>query len=149
MSLTMFAKVCPSPVSDERNAVLTEYCKAYRRLTASNPTQSRELLNSTLKEGCLCSSDEMVTMMLLGEAAAADDALLLRSLGKISLGHSLCPGSAIGKLCDVRKLGCQRTAWSNGVVKQARICQTRRGEPCHLLTTGLSAGIGRVAYEDY
>eukprot|EP00971_Amphidinium_carterae_P064978 1287717-Amphidinium_carterae.1 len=27
-------------------------------------------------------------------------------------GHSLCPGSAIGKLCDVCKLDCPRTAWS-------------------------------------
>eukprot|EP00971_Amphidinium_carterae_P205892 4086195-Amphidinium_carterae.1 len=32
--------------------------------------------------------------------------------GLCPLGHSLCPGSAIGKLCDVCKLDCPRTAWS-------------------------------------
>eukprot|EP00971_Amphidinium_carterae_P091694 1815166-Amphidinium_carterae.1 len=32
--------------------------------------------------------------------------------GLCSEGHSLCPGSAIRKLCDVCKLHCPRTAWS-------------------------------------
>eukprot|EP00971_Amphidinium_carterae_P062106 1229458-Amphidinium_carterae.1 len=50
-SLTMFAKVC-SPDSDELDRVLFYYCDAHRSLTASNPTQSRELLEGTLQEGC-------------------------------------------------------------------------------------------------
>eukprot|EP00971_Amphidinium_carterae_P315229 6265375-Amphidinium_carterae.1 len=32
--------------------------------------------------------------------------------GLCPAGHSLCPGSAIGKRCDVCKLDCPRTAWS-------------------------------------
>eukprot|EP00971_Amphidinium_carterae_P275966 5475894-Amphidinium_carterae.1 len=61
MSLTMYAQVCP-PNSDERDVALTEYFKAYQSLTASNPTQSRDLLEGTLQEGCLSSSDEFLAV---------------------------------------------------------------------------------------
>eukprot|EP00971_Amphidinium_carterae_P296989 5900038-Amphidinium_carterae.1 len=72
MSLTMYAQVCP-PDSDERESLIVEYFEAYRSLTASNPTQSRELLEGTLQEGCFSSSDDItaVTLMLLAAAHGA------------------------------------------------------------------------------
>eukprot|EP00971_Amphidinium_carterae_P238667 4737789-Amphidinium_carterae.1 len=72
MSLTMYAKLCP-PDFDERDRVLVSYCQAYRSLTASDPNQSREVLESTLQEACFGSSDEIttVTLMLLGAAHKA------------------------------------------------------------------------------
>eukprot|EP00971_Amphidinium_carterae_P098006 1939061-Amphidinium_carterae.1 len=69
MSLTMYAKLCP-PDSDERDGVLLAYCEAYRCLTVFNPMQSCELLETTLQEGCLGSSDEFTTVTLMLFAAA-------------------------------------------------------------------------------
>eukprot|EP00971_Amphidinium_carterae_P237978 4724567-Amphidinium_carterae.1 len=70
----MFAKV-GSPPSDERvrDAVLQQYCKAHRSLTASNPKQSCKLLEATVEEGCFGSSDELTTatLLLLGAAHKA------------------------------------------------------------------------------
>eukprot|EP00971_Amphidinium_carterae_P249444 4951364-Amphidinium_carterae.1 len=71
-SLTMFAEV-GFPDSDARDAVLLDYCEAYRSLTASNPMQSCELLEAAVEEGCFASSDELTaaTMMLLAAAHGA------------------------------------------------------------------------------
>eukprot|EP00971_Amphidinium_carterae_P100056 1978604-Amphidinium_carterae.1 len=169
MSLTMVAKVCPLD-SGKCDFVLRVYCEAYRRLTATNPTKSRELLEGTLQEGCLSSSDEFLAATLMLLAAAhnalgnkekmcelyqtvvakckwevssmsideASTAARARGIfttrrcadaeefgqaipwqgeevvlaGLCPSGHSLCPGSAIGKRCDVCNLDCPRTAWS-------------------------------------
>eukprot|EP00971_Amphidinium_carterae_P038617 759055-Amphidinium_carterae.1 len=69
-SLTMYAEVCSPDSVDARDAVLREYCKAHRRLMASNPTQSCELLEAALQEGCLASSDEITTTTTMLLAAA-------------------------------------------------------------------------------
>eukprot|EP00971_Amphidinium_carterae_P131546 2604974-Amphidinium_carterae.1 len=65
----MFAKV-GSPDSDARDFALSQYCEAHQSLMPSNPTQSCELLETTLEEGCFASSDEFTaaTMMLLAAA---------------------------------------------------------------------------------
>eukprot|EP00971_Amphidinium_carterae_P029370 578046-Amphidinium_carterae.1 len=64
MSLEMHTEVCP-PAPKERDHVLVSYCQAYQNLTASDPMQSRELLEGALQEGCFGSSDEITTVMLL------------------------------------------------------------------------------------
>eukprot|EP00971_Amphidinium_carterae_P185836 3689414-Amphidinium_carterae.1 len=168
MSLTMYAKLCPLD-SDERDRVLVGYCEANQSLMVSNPMQSRELLETTLQEGCFGSSDEIttITVMLLAAAhgtlgnkekmcelfakafalcrweaswMSIDEASTARARGMFTTrrcvdagevgqaipwegeelvlvalcpaGHSLCPGRAIGKVCDVCERGCPRTAWS-------------------------------------
>eukprot|EP00971_Amphidinium_carterae_P205105 4070537-Amphidinium_carterae.1 len=68
----MFAKV-GSPDSNARDGVLLHYCEAHRSLTASNPSQSGELLETSLEEGCFASNNEVTaaTMMLLAAAHGA------------------------------------------------------------------------------
>eukprot|EP00971_Amphidinium_carterae_P165018 3271241-Amphidinium_carterae.1 len=47
----------------------------------------------------------------VGQAIPCQGEVLVLA-GLCPSGHSLCPGSAIGKLCDVCKQNCPRTAWS-------------------------------------
>eukprot|EP00971_Amphidinium_carterae_P207189 4110486-Amphidinium_carterae.1 len=69
MSLTMFAEG-DSPDSITRENVLVDYCEAHRSLMAVNPTQSCELLEAAMEEGCFASSDELkeATMRILAAA---------------------------------------------------------------------------------
>eukprot|EP00971_Amphidinium_carterae_P317786 6317121-Amphidinium_carterae.1 len=91
-----------------------EMCELYKRVVAKckwegssiriDEASAARARNIFITRRCLDAEDFGQVIPWQGEELVLE--------GLCPSGHSLCPGSAIGKLCDVCELDCPRTAWS-------------------------------------